>query len=196
MSPDPVEAIYNGHLQNRRHGTATHLPRLRNYATGCDLAIEFGTQHGASASALLLGARRVISYDLKYSPRLEALATAAGDRWLFRRQDSGRGPSIESCDLLFVDSLHTDAQVTAELSRHADAVRRWLIFHDTMTFGSVGADGASGCLSYHHNRGEEIPREHYGIRLAIDQLQIRDPSWRIYEHYPESHGLLVLERRW
>lgn len=194
MTADPVEAIYNGHCQNQRHGTARHLPRLRSYADGCDLAVEFGAQHGAATSALLLGARCVISYDLDRSPRLDALAAAAGDRLMFCRQDS-RGAPVQVCDLLFLDSLHTYAQVSAELDRHAGAVRRWLIFHDTMTFGSVGADGDSGCLSYHHRRGEEIPREHYGIRLAIDEFQMRNPHWRIYEHYPESHGLLVLGRQ-
>ena len=33
-----------------------------------------------------------------------------------------------------------------------------------------------------------------GIRPAIDQLLMRDPSWRIMAHYLDSHGLLVLSR--
>ena len=191
--PDPVEAIYNGHCQNVRHGTAFHLPRLREYATGCADAIEFGTRHGASASALLLGASRVISYDLVRSRRIADLAAAAGNRWTFSQQDSRQAP-VMPCDLLFLDSHHTYTQLAAELERHADAVTRWLIFHDTMTFGSIGADGESGCPSFQLIRGTQIPRAHYGIRLAIDELQIRDPSWRTWAHYPESHGLLVLKR--
>ena len=122
VDPDPVEALYNGHCQSQRHATAPHLPRLRQYATGCDLAIEFGTRHGASASALLP------------------------------------------------------------------------IFHCTMTFGSIGADGESGSQSFQLTRGALIPRPHYGIRLAIDELMIRDSSWRLHAHFPESHGLLVLQR--
>ncbi len=191
---DPVEALYNGHCQSTRHSTACHLPRLRQYATGCDLAIEFGTRHGASASALLLGARRVISYDLEDSAHLPALARAAGARWTFRQQDTREAP-VTPCELLFLDSRHTYAHLAAELARHAKAVTRWLIFHDTMTFGSIGAAGESGCPSFQLGRGETIPRSEYGIRLAIDELQIRDPSWRLVAHHPESHGLLILERR-
>ena len=188
-----LETLYQQHCQSSRHSTASHLLRLREYATGCDLAIEFGTRHGASASALLLGARRVISYDLVRSDHLAALQRAAGSRWTFSQQDSRAAPVI-ACDLLFIDSLHTYVQLATELLCHADAVTRWLIFHDTMTFGSIGADGESGCPSFQLTRGVQIPREHYGIRLAIDELQIRDPSWRIHAHYPESHGLLVLKR--
>lgn len=193
MPPDPVEALYNGHLQNTRHGTAPHLPRLRRYATECELAIEFGTRHGASASALLLGAAHVISYDLERSAHLAALERAAGDRWEFRQTNSLTAP-VQCCDLLFLDSRHTYAHLARELDRHADTVDRYLIFHDTMTFGAIGADGESGCPSYQLIRGAVIPPEHYGIRLAIDELQIRDPTWQLTAHHPASHGLLVLTR--
>ncbi len=188
-----LETLYQQHCQSRRHSTAPHLPRLREYATGCDLAIEFGTRHGASASALLLGATRVISYDLARSNHLPALARAAGARWTFRQQNTLEAP-VTPCDLLFCDSRHTYAHLAAELTRHAAAVSRWLIFHDTMTFGTIGADGESGVPSFQLRRGGAIPREHYGIRLAVDELQIRDSSWCVAAHYPESHGLLVLER--
>jgi hypothetical protein len=40
-----------------------------------------------------------------------------------------------------------------------------------------------------------VPTDALGIRPAIDELLIRDPSWRIVAHYTDSHGLLVLERR-
>jgi hypothetical protein len=41
-----------------------------------------------------------------------------------------------------------------------------------------------------------VPLTALGIRPAIDDLMIRDPSWRIVARYTDSHGLLVLERRW
>ena len=189
-----LETLYQQHCQSTRHSTAPHLPRLREYATGCDLAIEFGTRHGASASALLLGARHVISYDLQTSLHHPALVRAAGDRWEFRQQDTLTAP-VTPCELLFLDSRHTYAHLAAELARHTGVVARWLIFHDTMTFGSIGADGESGSPGFQLTRGAQIPRAHYGIRLAIDELQIRDPSWHLIAHHPESHGLLILERR-
>lgn len=173
---------------------SAHLPRLRALAEGCALAVEFGVKRGGSSAALLLGAARVISYDIVATREAKALAEAAGGRWSYRLSDSRTAP-IEPCDLLFVDSLHTYAQVAAELDRHADAVRRWLVFHDTITFGSVGADGESGQHLWTYRPGEPMPLTALGIRPAIDALMIRDPSWYLAAHHVDSHGLLVLERR-
>jgi hypothetical protein len=96
--------------------------------------------------------------------------------------------------MLFVDSLHTFAQCDAELRRHADSVRKLLVFHDTITFGSIGAAGETGKHSWIYTPGESVPQQHLGIRPAIDNLMIRDHSWKIVGHHTESHGLLVLER--
>jgi hypothetical protein len=181
---------------NDRTAIAAHLPRLRALAMGLDDAIEFGVKRGPSASALLLGAQRVTSYDLVETPEARALATMVGPRWRYRIGDSRTAP-VEPCDLLFIDSLHTFAQCDAELTRHADAVRRWLVFHDVGTFGEIGADGESGrhLWNYAAHPGQSVPPRALGIRPAIDALMIRDPSWRIASRETESHGLLVLERR-
>jgi hypothetical protein len=42
---------------------------------------------------------------------------------------------IEPTDLLFIDSKHTNKHLRAELSRHKDKVRKYIIFHDTTLFG-------------------------------------------------------------
>lgn len=173
--------------------TRLHLPRLRALAEGCDLAIEFGVKRAASSAALLLGASRVISYDLIATPEARALATKMGSRWRYVLMDTRHAP-VTPCDLLFIDSLHTFAQVGTELRRHADAVQRTLVFHDTITFGSVGAHGETGRHLWTYTPGVMMPPEALGIRPAIDALMIRDPSWRIHAHYTDSHGLLVLER--
>ncbi len=143
---------------------------------------------------MLLGVQRhLTSYDLVPTAAARRLEYAAGTRWSYRLQSSLTAP-IDPCDLLFLDSLHTYAQLHAELTRHADAVRRYLVFHDTLTFGSIGADGETGSLAWQPVRGMTVPAAALGIRPAIDQLMMRDPSWRIMAHYLDSHGLLVLAR--
>lgn len=178
----------------RRTAIAPHLPRLRALATGCAVVVEFGVKDGASSAALLLGADQVVSYDLVRTPAALTLAALAGGRWEYRIEDSRRAP-VTPCDLLFVDSLHTYAQTRAELERHADAVRQTIAFHDTITFGSVGADGESGHPQWTVTPGHPVPIQCLGIRPAIDELMMRDRSWAIAAHYVDSHGLLVLERR-
>jgi hypothetical protein len=172
---------------------AAHLPRLRGLATGCEMAVEFGVKHGGSSSALLLGAKWVRSYDIVETPRARLLETIA-PHWEYVIGDSRTAEVLET-DLLLVDSLHTYGQCRAELERHADAVRRWLIFHDTLTFGSIGADGETGRQLWTYESHVSVPPAALGIRPAIDELMIRDPSWRVAASYTDSHGLLVLERR-
>jgi hypothetical protein len=160
---------------------------------GLDTVVEFGVKRGASSSALLLGAKRVISFDVIPTSEARALKEIAGERWDYRIEDS-RGADIPDCDMMFVDSLHTYEQVRAELA-HADKARRYLVFHDVSTFGEVGALGETGRQSWTYVAGRgSVPVGHWGIRPAIDELMIRDPSWRIVERRVESHGLLVLAR--
>jgi cephalosporin hydroxylase len=179
MTADPIEAFYARELTLSHRKMTAHLPRLRELATGLDLAVEFGVRHGASSSALLLGAKHVVSFDTVQRRRALHLQFLAGDRWEYRIADSAT-VTIPACDLLFIDSLHTYEHCDAELRAHARSVCRYLVFHDSIGYGSVG---------------EPVKRKTtLGIRPAIDALMIRDRSWRIAAHYLDSSGLLVLER--
>lgn len=191
-NPRSVEEIYEATVAGRT-AMAAHLPRLRELATGADLAVEFGVKRGGSSSALILGADHVISYDIVETRQARELERAAGDRWEYRLEDS-RTASFPSCDLLLVDSLHTYAQCRAELEAHAERVTRQLVFHDVITFGVIGADGEAGGHLWEYETGVSVPQEALGIRPAIDELMIRDPQWHVAESYYHSHGLLILER--
>lgn len=193
MTDMTLEALYEQHCAGVS-AIAAHLPRLRQLATGCELAVEFGVKRAGSSTALLLGAARVISFDVVETAAARQLEQLAGERWTYRLEDS-RQARIPPCDLLFIDSLHTYDQVRAELDRHADQVRRWLVFHDVTTFGEVAAVGETGKQAWQYTPGKTVPANCYGIRPAIDALMIRDPSWHIAARVVESHGLLVLERR-
>lgn len=185
--------FYEACLKQNRAITP-HLPRLRALADGCRLAVEFGVKYGASSSALLLGADHVISYDITETPDARRLQAIARNRWDYRIEDS-RTATFPHPDLLFIDSQHDYQHLSAELIAHAGNVSRLLVFHDTVTFGSIGADGESGRYKWTYQPGKPIPLSALGIRHAIDELMIRSPSWRIMAAYPDSHGLLVLERR-
>lgn len=188
-----LERLYDEHVAAKTAMSA-HLPRLRALAQGLDLAVEFGVKRGGSSTALLLGAARVLSFDLVATAEARALRRLVGDRWTYRIEDS-RAAQVPECDLLLVDSLHTYAQVRDELAAHGHKARRYLVFHDVTTFGEVGADGETGCQQWTYVRGQSVPAEYLGIRPAIDEYMARDDTWKIRARYADSHGLLVLERR-
>ena len=188
-----LEDIYRRHVAAKT-AISAHLPRLRELASGLDTVVEFGVKRGASSSALLLGAKRVISYDIAPTPEAMALKELAGERWDYRIGDS-RKAEFDAADMLFIDSQHDGIHVGAELTCAADRIGRYVVGHDTITFGSVGAKGETGTHCWNYIKGQSCPEWALGVRIAFDRLMIRDPSWRIIAHYPESHGLLVLERR-
>lgn len=164
-----------------------HLPILRKLASTCQHVTEFGMRGGASTVALLAGQPEVlISWDINptaiVSQRCADLLGVAG-RTVFQPRvgDTLQISPIEPTDLLFIDTLHTGTQLLAELVRHADPVenrvRKYLVFHDTVTFGEVGEDGKPG------------------LRHAIRFFQAKHafPLWRLHEDRQNNNGLVVLE---
>jgi methyltransferase family protein len=154
---------------NTRHNIDQHLPMLREYASRCDHVTEFGVDRGWSTSALLAsGASTIRSYDVNRQPevtQLEEIAAAEGIDFQFIFADT-RDADIEPTDLLFVDSEHTYAQVDAELARSIDKVKRYLIFHDTVSYPEI----------------LHAIRKHCGF------------EWRVVEQTDKQHGLMILER--
>lgn len=188
-----LEELYQSHCRSG-HASSAHLPRLRALAEGLELAVEFGVKQGATSCAMLLGAQRVIGIDIRETPQARALEQLAGARWEYRIADSRR-TQVPPCDLLFFDSHHSYKQLRDELEAHAHKVRRYMVFHDTITFGSIAANGETGKHAWRYETGRSVPLEHLGIRPAIDHYMAQDDSWRVRSHYVDSHGLLILERR-
>jgi hypothetical protein len=156
-----------------------HLPTLSRYASCCRHVTEFGTRTGVSTLALLRGLpERLVAYDWDRRPEVERLAELArlqGVDFSFRQEDTRRA-DLDETDLLFIDTYHTRAQLEAELAA-GERVRRYLIFHDTETFGEEGEDGGEGLWP--------------GIAAFVR----RNPTWCLLAHHPANHGLTVLWRR-
>lgn len=190
---DALEAMYRRLLRSGS-AMAPHMPALRRFAEGKE-CVEFGVKRGHSTVAMLCTAKSLVSVDIEMPAKadMEAWKKASDGAWTFVLGDTA-DVIIPTCDVLLIDANHTYTAVKTELARHANRVRQFLIFHDTITFGSIGADGESGEHSWRYKRGESVPEEHLGIRPAIDELMALDWAWRIDSHDTRSHGLLVLWR--
>jgi hypothetical protein len=156
-----------------------HLPTLFRYASCCRHVTEFGTRTGVSTLALLRALpERLVAYDWDRLPEvdhLEALARLQGIDFSFRQEDTRRA-DLELTDLLFIDTYHTRRQLEDELAVAEAKVRRYLVFHDTETYGEEGEDGGEG------------------LWPALAAFVRRKPSWCLLDHRTESHGLTVLWR--
>lgn len=154
-----------------------HLPVLFELAKRCKHVTEFGRGRGNSTRAFLYAApERFVSYDIAPLPGDRELVALVGDLDAQLLRGDTRNLDIEETDLLFIDTHHTYEQVHTELERHGAKARKYLVFHDTVTFGQVGEDpGTKGLLP------------------AIEEWVVGKP-FRVERDLKNNNGLLVLER--
>lgn len=166
-----------------------HLPLLREIASRCNHVTEFGLRGANGSTIALLAAQpdKLISWDIDpfsiVSQAVLDLITIRGRTVFQPRVGSTLEILIEPTDLLFIDTIHTFAHLKAELERHGDPIenriRKYIAFHDTVTFGTVGGDGTEP-----------------GLRAAIRWFQTRYafPIWELVEDRKNCNGLAVLRR--
>ncbi len=166
-----------------------HLPLLREYASKCEHVTEIGMRGARGSTVAFLAAQpaEFISWDLNpaaiVSQAVADLIPFAGRTQFQPRVGDSLKIHIEETDLLFIDSLHTAKQLRDELLRHGfnnervGKVRKYLAFHDTVTFGRVGEDGSEP-----------------GLRTAIRWFQKEQafPLWRLVVDAQNNNGLVVL----
>jgi GT2 family glycosyltransferase len=178
---DPIEARYM-ELRDEPSDFNEHMPILRAYAERVERATEFGV--GRSSWALLHARpKKLRCYDHIDDSRkigirqMMELGRAAGidvDYII----GSSLEIDIEPTDLLFIDTMHTYGQLRQELARHAPKVLRYILLHDTETYGVRGEDG-------------QTP----GLEGAVEDFLATDRCWRMRDRLKNNHGLTILERR-
>lgn len=160
-----------------------HLDNLKEICGGL-ACVEFGVRTMVSTWAMLAARpASLISVDIELPPhdRLYAAQRCAheiGVPFEFRRASTLDLP-MAVCDLLFIDTLHTAAQLDAELALHSPGVQRYIAFHDTETFGTVSEDGT--------RPGLQVP-----IRRLLDGQY--GGTWTVVRDFRNNNGFTVVER--
>jgi len=157
-----------------------NLPVLYELAKECDTIVEMGVRTGVSTRAFLNTDASLISIDIQKNAKVEklfALADASGKSCQYMIGDTLK-IEIPETDLLFIDTLHTYEQLTQELKLHGNKAKKYLIFHDTHTFGVTG----------------EIGIDKKGLMPAVIEFVIANPHWGFYIHKTNNNGLTVLKR--
>lgn len=157
-----------------------HLNFLSHLASECSSVTEFGVRNGKSTIAFIHGRpKKVISYDIVHTPvekELQAAAQEAGVDFSFYKADDLK-IEIEPTDLLFIDTQHTYNQLIQELNKHSVKVNKYIVLHDTTTFGIKGEVGGDG------------------LWPAVEEFERNFSSlWHIKIKFTHNNGLTVLER--
>lgn len=177
-----IENHYNK-IKNKDSDIKKHLPTLKKYSSMVDRVTEMGVRWGNSTCALIMGKpKTMISYDIKFPKQFDLkhwknMAKEVNVDLTFIETDS-LNITIEPTDLLFIDTYHSYTQLKKELTLHGNKAGKYLIFHDTVTFGKVGMDGKKP-----------------GLVQAINEFIEHNPHWKIREVFKNNNGLMVLERK-
>jgi hypothetical protein len=183
-----LEKYYN-ELCNRGSDIHEHLPVLKQYAEECDHVTEMGVRWITSTFAFLMGQpKTLISIDMEHPnsfgtrgkqnwDRLNQCVEASTTDFKFRQANTHM-IEIEETDLLFIDTGHHYDCIREELELHGNKAKKYLVFHDTETFGVHG----------------DIPGS-IGIWPAIQEFLYANPHWQIKEKRTNNNGLTILERR-
>ena len=175
-----IDNVYEFQCKNNNTEIFEHLPTLLRYSKECSNLTEFGVRDVVSTWAFLKSRpKKLTSYDIYKSPNINqvtSICKAEGVNFEFI-QSSTLDVEIEETDLLFIDTLHVYQQLRAELFKHAPKVRKYIIMHDTTTFGMNGETNDS-----------------VGLLPAIDEFLKSNLEWKTKEVYTNLHGLTILER--
>ena len=162
-----------------------HLPTLKQYASECDVVMELGVRTGNSTFALLSGLpKKMRSFDIgPFCNKIicKDLAEANGIDWQFIQENVLTTDKIEECDLLFIDTLHSYFQLKKELELHGNKSRKYIVLHDTFTFGK---------------RDEFTPagQPNLGLLPAIFEFLDNNKHWAVHKIYDNNNGLMILKR--
>lgn len=175
-----------------------HLPLLRSYASECNHVTELGTRFAVSTLSFLIGKpKKVVSIDLNYhfykpyEEEVNRFAKECEVDFKFIQADALK-INIEETDLLFIDTLHTYEQLSKELRRHENKVRKWIILHDTITFGHTDEIFYSnGNISDVLTKETTIKK---GLVPALNDFLTENKNWYIKETFTNNNGLTILQK--
>lgn len=163
-----------------------HLVTLYNYALQCNHITEFGVRSGNSTVSFLNAKpKTLISYDIHQSKIISSLLSLSKEEkinFTFHKENV-LNIIIEPTDLLFIDTWHIYDQLIKELILHEQKCNKYIILHDTETYGIKGEQLKSDPI---------LNRK--GLSFAIEEFLNSNCKWKIKEIFKHNNGLTILER--
>ena len=174
-----------------------HLETFQRYSSECETIVEMGVRGITSTWAFLMGQpKKMISIDFQ-SPEffggdineVYRICNDLGIEYNFRLENTLEC-DIEECDLLFIDTWHDFLQLKSELYRHHSKVNKYIILHDTNSFGFRDED-----LYSEYDMGRKESNLPKGLIASVDEFLFHNREWFIYERFANNNGITILKRK-
>lgn len=192
---DKIIKKYENHC-NIKSDINEHLPTLLKYANECNHITEMGVRWVSSTWAFLMSnPDKMISYDIARNEKIDNVIKLSNEyniNYEFIESDVLK-VIIEKTDLLFIDTLHTYNQLIKELNLHSEKVSKYIILHDTTSFGLIDE------IIYNHASDEikNKPAFKQGLwNAVIEFLETENgKKWLLEYKYENNNGLTILKRK-
>ena len=174
-----------------------HLPTIKKYADQCTHVTEFGVYLSKGSTwAFLMACSdnksiKYISYDDKKRPQAIDtwnLVKNMDIDWTFNESDTTLMDPIEETDLLLIDTEHVYDVCSKELEVHASKVRKFIIFHDTVSRWDISPHPGSPSWLAKGNTRAPVR----GIGPAITEFLEDNKNWTILENRKNNNGLMII----
>jgi hypothetical protein len=182
-----------------------HVPTLAEYGRKVSSITEMGVRFGWSTRSFLYARPKVLkSYD-RYEWGSTHQSGAIVDKETFQKYkarydgvvdfsyhiaDTTKMDTIEPTELLFIDTFHHRDALAIELEKHGNQASKYLIMHDTQTFGECGQADDSKIFFDATTTSEPGT----GLRYAIEPWLAKNPHWVVERVYTNNNGLTILRR--
>lgn len=164
-----------------------HLPTLREYASKCSHVTEMGVRCIVSTWAFVIAKpKKLVCVDINHPKNVcsdntfDLLVQKCDENninFSFLENDTTK-IEIEETDFLFIDTFHNYKQIKMELDLHSKKVKKYIGFHDTISYRSSD-EGGNGI----------------GIYPAITEFLLNNKdSWKVVEDRINNNGLMIIER--
>lgn len=160
-----------------------HLPHLYQLACSCETVVEFGVRDVVSSYAFANARpKKLICVDIYKSPNIDTFLEECKSEDINSTfiQQSTLELEIEPIDLLFIDTLHTYNQLAAELEKHANKAKKYIVLHDTITFG--------------YRDEVETNSDKKGLIPALSEFLQNNTNWKELKTFSNNNGLTILKR--
>lgn len=168
-----------------------HMDTLYNIAKECSHITEMGVRNVVSTWAFMLrDPEKLIGIDLHDNENVSK-AMKVYPKWQFIKADSTK-IEIEQTDLLFIDTLHIYSQLKKELNLHANKVNKYIVLHDTFTYGfkDEPVDWQTPEIMANY-----LLETKTGLVPALTEFLNENKDWYIFKEYINNNGLTVLKRK-
>jgi hypothetical protein len=180
-----------------------HIPLLFAYTKRCSSVVECGVRSIVSSYGFALGLvgtpnNNYVMIDTGRSDQIEPFLNLCRDRGVnasFVEQSDLECPLVQT-DLLFIDTWHVYGQLKRELARWHGSVAKYIIMHDTTTYGEQGESALWGHNPVVHSQQSGFPIDEVlkGLWPAVEDFLREHPEWKVELRLTNNNGLTILTR--